>query len=211
MDEMEQFNHKRTFAVAGVGLLLLIVIVGVMISAFFRSEDGKGSSNGNDSNAIIVSNIEQGEQQADTLSQAGQQAQYAASQSQDYAANASNDDPAFAAQQESSAASSGFGGVAATPAPTYYAPAQAAGEGCYFAAAFGGNVGLRVARGSDLPPSSLFEPDFSSTDLHHFRYGGIAPESGVVWMFVDDQGMPASDACIFAQLHYFSGRNFIQH
>lgn len=211
MDEMEQFNHKRTFAVAGVGLLLLIIIVGVMISAFFRSDDGKGSRNGSDSNAVIVSSINAGEQQTDTLVERNQQSSFGAAPSPNETTNSANNNLALGLQQDDAAASAGFGGVAATTAAPYYAPAQSAGNGCYFAAAYGGNVGIRVARGSQLPPSSLFEPDFSSTDLHHFRTSGIAPESGVVWMYVDDKGMPASDACIFAQLHYFSGRNFIQH
>ncbi|PJF43344.1 MAG: hypothetical protein CUN55_08955 [Phototrophicales bacterium] len=202
MDTMERFNHKRTLIVASVGVVSLIIIVGVIVSAFFGSDTGKGMSNRiNDSNAIIVSDIESEQNHTDT--QAPELS----------AANAEINDAHFSEQSAlaASAPITQFGGISASPTPAYYAPAQYAGDDCYFAAAYGGNVGLRVAKGSMLPPSSLFEPDFSANELHHFPTGGIAPTSGVVWMFVNAVGSPASDACIFAQLKYFTGRLFIQH
>lgn len=212
MEEMEQFNHKRTFAVAGVGVILVIIIVGVVIAAFFGSDDGKGPRNRSDSNAIIVSDIDNSEQQhTDTDGQQFNSTQYGQATINDNLNATSGEAAAPPTANNASQSQSSFGGIEATTAPAYFAPAQYAGEGCYFAEAYGGNTGLRVARGAALPPSSLFEPDFTQIDLHHFRDGGIAPESGVVWMFVDDKGTPASDACIFAQLKYFTGRNFIQH
>lgn len=69
---------------------------------------------------------------------------------------------------------------------------------------------LLVAQGAAVPSSSILEPPGGSRgNLYQYKVAGQAAVNGVLWTYVDNNGQPASNACVEAQFQFFRYNNLI--
>lgn len=90
----------------------------------------------------------------------------------------------------------------ATDVPDFYPTPSSASIGCKFRP---GWKGVPVSTGDNLPPSSLLRPHPGEDDIPYWYVTpGKAKVDGIVWAYVNENGQPASDACVRSQLQYAS-------
>lgn len=90
------------------------------------------------------------------------------------------------------------------PSPTtiVYPTISNSGVGCV---CYPDCIGTRVSQGSSVPPSAILEPHAGSRGiLYVYLSAGQAMADGNLWVYVDNDGNPASKSCIEAQFSSFN-------
>lgn len=66
-------------------------------------------------------------------------------------------------------------------------------------------LGIPINQGTEVPASSILQPDPENRGtLYMYIISGKAEVGGVLWVYIDENGNPASQACVQNQLNFFT-------